>query len=365
LRIHLDFEDGEIAYRNITCYCMFWIINRSGLPISIADSSNNEAAGQNYGLHPLPYSVPENVRKIKIRVKNGLWSSLFPLDNVGVSGNLTCVDGDTRYAIGIYNSLGPGKYKRTRVIYLVPRYLIVNQTERKIAFRQISSTIVTTLEPGARYDFHFKEKSITAPSLQLSLPDSGLTESPPFSMDVLGTVPIKLIDKEKSKSNIPMWRLLTVSVKEEQEGAIMILIQEPSKPSYLIDNGLNEDLIVCQTKEQWWTIEKKTKLAWGWDTTGKMTLMLKFADFQNMNPIHVDINTISSKDAAYKLGNKTLFIRVIAKGPTRVMKITGERIREIVIPRTLSTSGLMNIKTSPNSKVRIVYNNVFIIDGND
>lgn len=110
LQICLDYEDTGIAYRNVTFYCLFWIINKTGLKLGVADNNEHEAAGQTDDLVPLPYSVPEKVRKIKIRVNNSGWSNSFPLDNVGVSGNLTCAEGDTKYAIGMYNIFGPGQW---------------------------------------------------------------------------------------------------------------------------------------------------------------------------------------------------------------------------------------------------------------
>lgn len=49
-------------------------------------------------------------------------------------------------------------------------------------------------------------------------------------------------------------------------GTVTVVIELPTKPPYLIDNRLSEDIIVSQESEdRRWIMEKNTKTAYAWD----------------------------------------------------------------------------------------------------
>lgn len=151
LKLLFDYSESVgIAFREVAIYCQFWMINRTYRSILIKDTHGNEAAGQYPKLRypstdvkqndtrlqetssteeePLMFSFREGQKKIKLYVEKSQPTDSFSLDNVGVSGDLSCTDDSYRYTIGFYNGLGPSKFRRTKVITFTPRYIIFNRT---------------------------------------------------------------------------------------------------------------------------------------------------------------------------------------------------------------------------------------------
>jgi hypothetical protein len=327
LKLFFDYaENAGVAYREVAMYCPFWMINRTIKQIVIKDTSGNEAAGQYEQLEePIMFSFKDQNKKIRIQVEQSQLSTAFTLDNVGVSGNLSCIDDNRRYTIGFYNGLGPGKFKRTKVISFTPRFIIFNRTDHKIGLKQEKSDLVTQIEPQEKLPYYWREKSVENPKLFITLGDQFKWSASPFALDSLGDISVKLVHQEESTSGRPTTHILTVTIQEET-GTVFVIIEQPSKPPYLIDNRLNDNIYIAQSGvNKYWLMEGQSKTAYAWDNyNGDQKLLLKL---ENTSPMNVDINKVTNpkdKDAntPFRIGNRTIFMQVIARGPTRVLRLS-------------------------------------------
>jgi hypothetical protein len=126
--------------------------------------------------------------------------------------------------------------------------------------------------------------------------------------------------------NVPSSHILAVNVSE-YHGCILVTMKEPSEPPYLIDNGLDCDVIINQTEVYtYWKIPKSSKVAYAWDSlSGIQKLNIQLLD---CIPKELNINEVTQKPIVWQLQNpkdrsqgRTLKILVKAKGPTRLIQI--------------------------------------------
>lgn len=157
-RVHVRRDDAL----ELSVAAPYWIVNRTGLPLVFrAEGAAGEAAGQDddheaaRDVRPLPFS-PAEVEAgpaLQARLGRGLadgggWCAAFPL-GPGTHVRLLSARGGSVYAVGVSVLAGRGRYRRTNVVTLSPRYQLHNDTST--ALRLAQKCAATTLgDPGAR-----------------------------------------------------------------------------------------------------------------------------------------------------------------------------------------------------------------------
>ncbi|XP_045785521.1 vacuolar protein sorting-associated protein 13D isoform X1 [Maniola jurtina] len=144
----------------------YWIVNRTGLPLVVRAEGGAEAAGQ-FSEHevarmvaPLPFSFADgDGPTVSLRLGAGLscsseWCSPFGLGPGVTVKRLECRGGECgergerAFAVGVAVRAGRGRYRRTNVVTLTPRYQLHNNTEHCLQFAQ-KCTATTLNDPGA------------------------------------------------------------------------------------------------------------------------------------------------------------------------------------------------------------------------
>ncbi|CAB3365707.1 Hypothetical predicted protein [Cloeon dipterum] len=149
----------------------YWLINRTGLPVVLKqEGASLEAAGQGQEhemarmVAPLIFSLadPEQGAGYVVRLGNGYkansrpdWSKpLLPRRDVQlIQLRLSLSDRpDEIFELGVSTKPGRGRYRRTTMVHLAPRYLLHNKSSRELEFAQsYFATTFTDLYANASY----------------------------------------------------------------------------------------------------------------------------------------------------------------------------------------------------------------------
>lgn len=329
-RIYIDYSEGNaLAYREIVLFSPYWIVNHTGEIVAVKTSRDRYLVtpGEN-----LMYSEAYDREKIAVMVDNSGASTNFSLTNVGTSGNFAVSSDTKKYSIGYFISLGEGKFYRTKVLTLSPRYVIVNSTDEKILIRQCFTNndhlvVPLEVEPNTNVNYYWKELEVNEPQISVKVASNDkISWSAPFKTNALGETFLKL--KHEDYPNRPIGLLLAVDVQETQ-GTVFLMIQKPKKPPYLIDNQLDEEVFFSQKGvDKWWTVKPLQMTPYVWDDNkGAHGLQLRIGNVIIKDDI--DIDRIG-KDKRIKLGSKGVaYLRVKPVGPTRVLMLTKEKLQSV------------------------------------
>lgn len=333
--LHFDYHHNvEDAFRKVLIYCPYWIKNHTGQSLAI-QVNGEPAAGQSLfdtlsttdpfrKAEPMMFSFKDSSRqnKISIAVNDSKFSRGFSIDNAGMPGDIELVKDNQVYNIGYYVAIGPGKFKRTKIVTFAARYVIVNRADEIIQFRQTSAPHVKTLHPGEKSHFYWwapnkKRSSRESRMLSINVDEVQFEWSSAFRVDVLGVTPLKLLPKRGDSPKI-----LNVDITMQQ-GTVFIIIEKPDKPPYIIENMLSSDIEFSQVSTNtWWTLSAGSKVPFVWDdNTRTQKLRLRILNGFTV-PKPIAINRVAKEEKIRMKNGSYLYISVRARGPTRVLRIS-------------------------------------------
>ncbi|CAH0718677.1 unnamed protein product, partial [Brenthis ino] len=171
-RLKLRDERGRRLYLNarvtvkktdgikVSISAAYWLVNRTGLPLVFRAEGGGEAAGQ-FAEHelarmvaPLPFSFADgdgptvSVRLGAAHAAASEWCSPFGLGPGVTVKRLQAAGEERAYAVGVAVRAGRGRYRRTNIVTLAPRYQLHNNTDLSLQFAQ-KCTATTLNDPGA------------------------------------------------------------------------------------------------------------------------------------------------------------------------------------------------------------------------
>ncbi|CAG5011035.1 unnamed protein product [Parnassius apollo] len=161
-RVSVNKADGI----KVSVSAAYWLVNRTGLPLVFRAEGGGEAAGQ-WPEHelarmvaPLLFSFADADAgpTISARLGTGIapnpeWCSPFGL-GPGITvkrleaGAGVAAGAERSFAVGVAVRAGRGRYHRTNIVTLTPRYQLHNNTSRHLQFAQ-KCTATTLSDPGA------------------------------------------------------------------------------------------------------------------------------------------------------------------------------------------------------------------------
>ncbi|XP_046964855.1 vacuolar protein sorting-associated protein 13D [Vanessa cardui] len=140
----------------------YWLVNRTGLPLVFRAEGGGEAAGQ-FAEHelarmvaPLPFAFADgDGPTVSARLGSGLAASAEWCSPFGLGPGVTVkrlesrgAEGERSFAVGVSVRSGRGRYRRTNIVTLTPRYQLHNNTPYCLQFAQ-KCTATTLNDPGA------------------------------------------------------------------------------------------------------------------------------------------------------------------------------------------------------------------------
>ncbi|RUP47466.1 hypothetical protein BC936DRAFT_145703 [Jimgerdemannia flammicorona] len=366
LRINnVEIPDSGGAHK-FSIYSPYAMINKTGLDMAFKSKpflqSAKVTAGQNFPkrsdneVQPYMFSYPkqDNRNRALIKVGGSEWSKPLSLEAVGSFQDVT-IPSETRTEeihIGVSVQAGKGKYKFTKIITFTPRFILKNNLNEDIQFREPGSTSITSLKAGQRAPLHFLRQG---PEKQLTVQFPGLNNpwSAEFNIQEVGKVHVKVERGHVST-------LLRVDILLEEATIFLIFNKEEGIWPYRIDNESDVDVIIFQadpTSDQDYPVSsgtatqakrtKKYKLAAGesmpysWDYPAMKVKLLKLQINGRERTINIqEIGNQVPFSFPTAAGNGVLAIDVIAEGPTQVLKLLNYKQSESMFRPRTSTSSL-------------------------
>ncbi|ORZ00047.1 hypothetical protein BCR41DRAFT_313859 [Lobosporangium transversale] len=250
LGIHRHVIPGSGGAVKFSIYCPYVILNKTGLDLvfkaksfmqnaKIAAGQGGSRIVQNKAL-PLMFSYgkAENGNRVLLQVEgNTQWSRPVSFEAVGSIMEIAvqAMDRKEEIHLGMNVELGKGKYALTKVVTITPRFILKNNLNEDLNFREYGSNNVTLLPAQQRVPLRYlrlgQEKL-----LSLRLPGVTSRWTAPFNIDEMGKMHVTIL---RSDGEI---ELIRVHVMMEVATVFVVLNKEEGRWPYRIDNRSSWDI---------------------------------------------------------------------------------------------------------------------------
>lgn len=280
---------GSGGARVVSVYSYYWMVNRSGLPLTYRQMNRTSfAAGQTADRRELCSATPvlffcdlESLttgNRCQIRVDKASWSPELAIDAVGRAGTLSVPNdaldprGCNVYDLGVEISRGEGRFNLTKIITFSPRYVLANATNHALRFMQENTADEITTDPEhvspqSSIPFHWpsnKEPHV----LRVCVLDEEhkWRWSSGFAIDKIGTCHVKLLPEAGGDAQF----LLRVEIKLVSSSFHVIFSDSGITPPFRIDNQSSVDVIFHQEGVDTVTLLSAGSVAsYAWDDLSK------------------------------------------------------------------------------------------------
>ncbi|KAJ8960584.1 hypothetical protein NQ318_013873 [Aromia moschata] len=123
---------------NLFFYTPYWIVNKTGLPLQIkaaASNSLHEIVNEDILLFTYKRHCKQT---LNVRVYESNWSNEFGLECAGTTGLVVCKDNERKkkYLFFLSTRLSNMCPRLTKIVTLLPSFLVTNNTERALRFME-------------------------------------------------------------------------------------------------------------------------------------------------------------------------------------------------------------------------------------
>jgi hypothetical protein len=305
-------------------------------------------------------------RRVCVSVDTAKESAPINVDILNTAQVATSVGDQTIYPLGIYTSMAPGKYKRTKIITLSSRYRVANGCDRQLELILEGTKERISYMPGQSKAFFLPNNGSTSnldsvkfyvgigdPMLD---PENYIVSSMPIPLNRLGLTELKMIQlpsneiswmftKLDALDRIPLIvkKIIHINI-EEIEGCIILSVTTPETSSapYRVDNDLDQDVLVCQPgTHRWYLVKSHSSLPFSYDdpsllketkketdvqnpeTAGQIRELLVKFDLSNsmLNPLAINMVDVTPVRSVRLMNLRLAHTVVIWQGTTRVLRL--------------------------------------------
>ncbi|CAG8609296.1 9150_t:CDS:10, partial [Funneliformis caledonium] len=339
LRIHYtEVPDSGGAFK-FSVYSPYIMINKTGLDMVFKSKSfltaAKIAAGQGTSkkknqVAPYMFSYPndETRNRALLKVGDSDWSRPLSFEAVGTFMEIVIPSSTKTEEIHLGGSIQEGhkKYKLTKIVTFTPRFILKNNLNEDINFREPESTNFMTVKSKDRAPLHFLKKGIIK-QLMLCYPGLNKSWSAPFNIDELGRVHVRL---GKSDEVID---LIRTEILLEDATVFVIFNKEEGKWPFRIENYSDVEVTFCQQ-------DPNRRDFFG---TSTQSPNIKKYNLYPGNALPYSWDFPAQKE-------KHLVLNVAADGPTQVLLLTNYNQSESIFrPRTPSISSVSKDDTSKDA----------------
>lgn len=285
------------------------------------------------------------------------WSDVVVLDQTGTSGEIETADFGTsrNYSIGYSISTAKGRYSRTKVVMLTPRFMLVNTLDCAIEVCHSSAKFSTTttsaidiassvhlpnngmmssmnsvvhLDAGAYADFHWTLRFGKTRAIRCRIAEYGWSWSGAVPLGESGEYAVRMRHESTRES-----KLLRLTLKLDGSCVCVYFREESaSAPPYRVENYSLETLRIHQYRVRRSEIllpHHSLDYAWDEPTQERMLVvdMLPSAAGDNSRPLRIGTFALDKIQRYPDALGGTLGIEVSTDGPTRVLRFTDARLR--------------------------------------
>ncbi|KAI8144971.1 hypothetical protein BJV82DRAFT_536853 [Fennellomyces sp. T-0311] len=249
LNLHMSMtrlsKNNSALYVNI--FAPYLILNKTSNPVSLKSCISHRkskhlvydipAAPEDSELvKPFMFSFPEMDRKnrVQLAVNDSKWSEQLSFEAVGSIQDVECATPNNIHLVhlGVNVEEGIGLYHLTRLITISPRFILKNNLDVDIKYREFgmpTDDAIATIEAGQRLPLYETSKTHIR-WLCLSRSQGNSLWSAPFDLQQIGDTHIKLEVEDEAR---PLLVRISVVIKD---AAIFVFLEPEESWPYLIIN---------------------------------------------------------------------------------------------------------------------------------
>ena len=270
---------GNYCSAIVSMYCDFWLINRTGLRLlySTAPNGGQLIAGQPSAGVECPYdgtfrpeyehdsklilfsdplgrkNILERQTRLSVKIANSTWSSMVNISSAS-SGTLAIPShsgGVGAFQLGVSIKDALHKFWRTKIVTLVPQYLLVNETDHALHYMQPGCKR-SFIGPRQHTPFHWDNASGMR-AIMVRLEPQHYDWSCPLSLgeiySAVARLPRNIVTGTAVPEGTPETFYFRVTVKEDStSGSWLVVIAnaEAAHAPYRVQNQTDLELRICQ-----------------------------------------------------------------------------------------------------------------------
>ncbi|EPQ26496.1 uncharacterized protein PFL1_05818 [Pseudozyma flocculosa PF-1] len=387
LRLHYFRHPQSGGAFKVQIYSPYIFVNQSGLPFALktkswlggaklvagqdpgqaagstsssSTTSSSAAAAVRREPEPFLFSHSSNDRRNRVlmRVGDSQWSKPLSFEAIGSETEVVIPSASKNEEIhvGLTVEDGLGKFKLSKVVKLLPRYLVRNEVGEAINLREAGAADFITAQPGRRIPLHFLRIGATK---QMTLAYPGLNNkwSAPFNIEDIGSVHLRM-----SKSGQHQ-HLVRAEVLLEGPTIFITLSQEKGPWPYMLRNESDYTVQFMQasTVQQGedgeerpagrkrddqvgkrYELKPRSKMKYAWDypaAPDKMIRLVINGRERNVNILEIGSLLPFKFPSSDGRGSRVVSIDVRADGPTQTLVLSNysESISNFKLKRQNST----------------------------
>ncbi|KAG8981485.1 hypothetical protein FRB94_008774 [Tulasnella sp. JGI-2019a] len=330
---YVKYEDSGGAFK-VQVYSPFVAINKTGFPFSIRTGNGKAIAGQvgNDALSetaPFMFSHPkEQGGEFSIRIGDSAWSSVLNFEAPTAEAALVLKTsqslGSKEAHIGISWSAGLGKYKITKVVTIVPRFVTKNELSQDILVRESGDPRSDApLKSGQIMPIHSFSPG-RDPGLTFKYPGVESAWSSPISIQDIGITHARL-----STSQQPEPALARIEVSVEGATIWVVIKKETESWPFLIENASDNVLSFSQIDDRRgrsaieYTLQPHSSAPYAWDAPAARNKKLELKLEQSRREVDImEIGDLIPFKFRTSTGSRVVSLDVRAEGPKQVLTVS-------------------------------------------
>lgn len=343
LNIHYVTTKNKGAGVKVVIYCPYIVLNRTGRDIFIRENYNvlaskadkDKESGRTSAPKMFSFEKRDDVgSRALVKIESSNWSKPVSFESIGHIGEVDAQipNKKTEINLGIKIEEGKGKYKLSKVITFVPRYVVRNNYPEDLDILSIGSSDPLLLSSGDVVPLYNLPK-VNEKQLQIRFPGGHSQWSSPFNIKDVGLIYIKAL-----KPNVGHV-LLKVDVLFEEAALFINISSAENHWPFSIRNFSDQEFIFCQKnpylnendeivsqlgksfKPIYYKIPKKSVMPYAWDYPAG--IMKELIIRSNGRERHIQLAEIGNL-RPMKLPNAGVIVdlNVVADGPTQSLVIS-------------------------------------------
>ncbi|PRP88859.1 hypothetical protein PROFUN_00327 [Planoprotostelium fungivorum] len=317
----------------LVIYCPYWIINHSTMDLQfrqrvigsgVREPTFNAPASPKPILFSYTNDVPGGNR-IKMKGKEeGKWSKAFNIESVGTTGIISFEGiNHQKYQVGASLYLAEGKFSRTRVVEIMPKYIIENGCDATLLIKQygtIDKECRIRTGEHTTFDSWISQEG-TKEQICIKIANGRCDWSSPFNIDALSSFHVKLNDHNQS------YVLYTIEINQESATTVVrVRNSEQTKSPYKIVNHTKYDITAHQkdAANLSFVVPAEGEKDYAWDLpTSDPVIMLSSTQIGIKASVELDVldtlDPVKSKSGIFYMYIKT------ESASSRVLYITQDK----------------------------------------
>ncbi|KAJ3052099.1 hypothetical protein HK097_006900 [Rhizophlyctis rosea] len=339
LKLKIKYSDRlAVGGRKVTIYSPYVLLNKTGLDMYFSARSllatSRYAAGQGTRrpkkgdtIEPFMFSYSnfEPLRsRAQVKVEDSEWSKPVSFEAVGSSYDVA-IPAPTRgleYRMGVTITEGEGKFYLTKVVTFAPRFILKNNMDEDLQFRQQGASAAMLLKAKDSAPLH-TIRIMDEGYAQLSVRLTGLTNewSNPMNINEIGRIHVKL-----GRMGSPEEDLVRTEIHIENATIFVVFVQREKHWPFKIVNDTDVDVTIWQQNSQnRYRIPHAESRPYAWDDPSYRRKVLVLG--VNGREREIDAQEIGHLPPwKYPIPGTNKYgvmaVRIFAQGPTVCIRLT-------------------------------------------